>query len=74
MRVENLLFRDYLSGRDQYVDFNGSISKTKSISLVVPQGSILGPLLFLIYINDLPSVSHVFKMIMYAADTTYTVI
>ena len=69
-RVENLLFRDYLSGRHQYVDFNDSKSKAKFISLCVPKGSILWPLPFLIYINDLPRVSHVFRMVMYANDTT----
>ena len=68
--LENLLLRDYLSGRHQYVDYNGSKSRTNSISLGVPQGSILGPLLFLIYINDLSKVSHVFSMLMYADDTT----
>ena len=68
--LENLLLRNYLSGRHQYVDYNNSKSRTNSISLGVPQGSILGPLLYLIYINDLPKVSHVFSMLMYADDTT----
>ena len=68
--VGNLMSRTYLSNRHQYVECNGSKSKTKSISLGVPQGSILGPLLFLIYLNDLTIVSRVFSMLMYADDTT----
>ena len=48
-------FKNYLTGRQQRVLLNGVISDTLPISSAVPQGSILGPLLFLIYVNDLPS-------------------
>ena len=64
------LLHSYISNRYQYVDFNGSISSTRVVDTGVPQGSILRPLLFLIYINDLPRVSPLFNMVMYADDTT----
>ena len=69
--VANNLFHSYISNRYQYVDLNGSISSTKAVDTSVPQGSILGPLLLLIYINDLPRVSPLFNMVMYADDTTF---
>ena len=59
----------YLSNRKQYVSVNGHTSEYLNISCGVPQGSVLGPLLFLIYINDLPNVSKHSRFYLFAHDT-----
>ena len=61
----------YLSNRKQYVMFNNKNSEFTEIRTGVPQGSILGPFLFSIYINDLIKVSNKLNFIMYADDTIY---
>ena len=62
-------FHSYLLGRSQYVVFYGSQSDVMKLSTGVPQGSVLGPLLFIIYMNDIHVVSKCFKAILYADDT-----
>lgn len=63
-------FRDYLTNRRQYVEYRGARSTTQNITCGVPQGSVLGPLLFIIYTNDLPDALTHAKSILFADDTT----
>ena len=65
-------FQSYLTDRHQCVKFDGVSSGTVPMTLGVPQGSILGPLLFLIYINDFPDCSTFFKFTLFADDSTLT--
>jgi len=66
--INNDWFRNYLSNRTQYTEIDACKSSEKYISHGVPQGSILGPILFLVYINDI-SHSTTLKLLSYADDT-----
>ena len=69
---ENLWFQNYLSEREQFVSVHGTESGKTKIKCGVPQGSILGPLLFLVFINDLPNATD-FLTLLFADDTTFQV-
>ena len=62
-------FESYLTGRTQYVAFNGTNSDIHYVKCGVPQGSILGLLLFILYMNDICSVSKLLFTLLYADDT-----
>ena len=70
--IELNWFQSYLSGRLQYVSLEGFNSQVHLVDRGVPQGSILGPLLFLIFINDFPNCSRFFKFTLFADDSTLT--
>ena len=62
-------FKAYLSTRQQCVSLSGVSSDLLPVVSGVPQGSILGPLLFIIYVNDLPSLASSADILMFADDT-----
>ena len=64
------LMKSYVTGRMQYVLFNKTKSDLAIITTGIPQGSILGPLLFSIYVNDIINSSHKLQYLLYADDTT----
>ena len=65
-----LWFQNYLSGRRQRVIIDYQMSEWFTIHTGVPQGSILGPLLFSVFINNLPNAVSKCKVMLYADDTT----
>ena len=71
--IGNKWIKSYLTDRTQYCTFGGSKSEVTNISCGVPQGSILGPLLFLLYINDLGSIFQHFSSILFADDSNLIV-
>ena len=70
----NKWFASYLSNRSQKTYISGSLSSMDKIKLGVPQGSVLGPILFLLFINDLPNISTLFHTILFADDATLSLV
>ena len=63
-------FRSYLKNRKQFVRYQTCDSEYENVTCGVPQGSILGPLLFILYVNDITNITSLFEMILFADDTT----
>jgi len=68
--VSHNWFTSYLMNRKQYVSYNSTLSSYENVHCGVPQGSILGPLLFILYMNDICSTFKLLSFILFADDTT----
>jgi len=68
------LLKSYLTNRKQFTSFNNENSSTANVMFGVPQGSVLGPLLFLIYVNDIVNCSPYGEFILYADDTNIFIV
>ena len=66
------LLVSFLSNRNQYVSYNSYKSQLNNIKYGVPQGSVLGPLLFLIFINDILNIKSLGHFVLFADDTSIT--
>ena len=65
-------FESYLNGRKQRVKIGSMFSEWQNVNIGVPQGSVLGSLLLLVYINNLPTVSSIMPSVLFAGDTCLT--
>ena len=66
------LLKSYLANRYQYVSYNNTNFKILPIKYGVPQGSVLGPVLFLMYINNVPNITNKCNFTLFADNTTLT--
>lgn len=71
--LHNNLMKSYLKGRTQRVKIDNKLSNCTNINYSVPQGTVLGPLLFIIYINGLLNLSTQAKLICFADNTVILV-
>lgn len=71
--IAHSFIESYLTNRQQITNCNGSMSSMLNVIAGVPQGSILGPLLFILYVNDISSYMKMVNTIQYADDTTFYV-
>ena len=67
--IVNDWLKSYLNNRKQYVEINKVRSDSSKVVCGVPQGSLLGPVLFILYINDICNISKLLNMILFADDT-----
>ena len=67
--ISNDWIKSYFENRKQFVQYDDAISDYKEILCGVPQGSILGPKLFILYINDICNISDIMKFVLFADDT-----
>ena len=65
--------KSYLSNRKQYVNYKNNSSDTLNVNIGIPQGSILGPLVFILYINNLHNVSDKLTLLQFADDSSFFV-